>query len=90
MRQLIRTFNKIIKIICASYLTIFSIGFIFSTQIRQNAIYLYEALSTTEHIPIGAWASVVITLFLMLWFGMKTLYKLFATKGNIKKFWNEI
>ena len=25
-----------------------------------------------------------------LWFGIKTLHRLFLTKGNIKKFWNEI
>ena len=90
MRRLLRTFNKIIKIICAAYLTIFSIGFIFPTHIRQNAISLYDALSTTEHIPIGVWVSGAITLFLILWFGLKTLYKLFATKGNVKTFWNEI
>ena len=42
MRRLLRTFNKIIKIICAAYLTIFSIGFILPTHIRENAISVYE------------------------------------------------
>ncbi len=90
MRQLIRTFNKIIKIICASYLTIFSIGFILPTHIRENAISVYHALSTAENAPIDLWASIIITLFLILWFGIKTLHRLFLTRGNIKKFWNEI
>ena len=90
MRQLIRTFIKIFKIICASYLTIFSIGFIFPTHIRGNAISVYDALSTAENIPIDIWASLIITLSLILWFGIKTLQSLFLTKGNIKKFWSEI
>ena len=90
MRQLIRTFNKIIKIICASYLTIFSIGFILPTHIRENAISVYHALSTAENAPIDLWASIIITLFLILWFGIKTLHRLFLTRGNIKKFWDEI
>ena len=90
MRQLIRTFIKIFKIICASYLTIFSIGFIFPTHIRENAISVYDTLSTAENIPIDIWASLIITLSLILWFGIKTLQRLFLTKGNIKKFWNEI
>ena len=90
MRQLIRTFIKIFKIICASYLTIFSIGFIFPTHIRENAISVYDALSTAENIPIDIWASLIITLSLILWLGIKTLQRLFLTKGNIKKFWNEI
>ena len=90
MRQLIRTFNKIIKIICASYLTIFSIGFILPTHIRENAISVYHALSSAENAPIDLWASIIITLFLILWFGIKTLHRLFLTRGNIKKFWNEI
>ena len=90
MRQLTRTFIKIFKIICASYLAIFSIGFIFPTHIRENAISVYDALSTAENIPIDIWASLIITLSLILWFGIKTLQRLFLTKGNIKKFWNEI
>ena len=90
MRQLIRTFIKIFKIICPSYLTIFSIGFIFPTHIRENAISVYDDLSTAENIPIDIWASLIITLSLILWFGIKTLQSLFLTKGNIKKFWSEI
>ena len=90
MRRLLRTFNKIIKIICAAYLTIFSIGFILPTHIRENAISVYDAFSNAENVPIDLWASLIITLSLILWFGMKTLYKLFATKGNLKKFWDEI
>ena len=87
MRQLLR---KFIKIICATYLTIFSIGFIFPTHIRENAIFAYDALSNAENVPIDLWASLIITLSLILWFGIKTLHRLFLTKGNIKKFWNEI
>tara|TARA_Y200000002_G_scaffold334232_1_gene301075 strand:+ start:195 stop:467 length:273 start_codon:yes stop_codon:yes gene_type:complete len=90
MRQLIRTFIKIIKVICASYLTIFFIGFILPTHIRENAISAYNALSTAENVPIDLWAPLIITLSLILWFGIKTLHRLFLTKGNIKKFWNEI
>ena len=87
MRKLLRTF---IKIICAAYLTIFSIGFILPTHIRENAISVYDALSNAENVPIDLWASLIITLSLILWFGIKTLHRLFLTKGNIKKFWNEI
>ena len=90
MRQLILIFIKIFKIICASYLTIFSIGFVFPTHVRENAISVYDALSNAENVPAGLWTSLIITLSLILWFGIKTLYKLFLTKGNIKKFWNEI
>ena len=90
MRQLIRTFIKIIKVICASYLTIFFIGFILPTHIRENAISAYNVLSTAENVPIDLWAPLIITLSLILWFGIKTLHRLFLTKGNIKKFWNEI
>ena len=90
MRQLIRTFIKVIKVICASYLTIFFIGFILPTHIRENAISAYNAHSTAENVPIDVWASLIITLSLILWFGIKTLHRLFLTKGNIKKFWNEI
>jgi len=90
MRQLLRTFIKIIKIICATYLTIFSIGFILPTHIRENAISVYDSLSNAENAPIDLWASLIITLSLILWFGIKTIHRLFLTKGNIKKFWNEI
>ena len=60
------------------------------THIRENAISLYDALSNAENVPIDLWASLIITLSLILWLGIKTLYRLFLTKGNIKKFWNEI
>ena len=90
MRQLLRTFIKIIKIICATYLTIFSIGFILPTHIRENTISVYDSLSNAENVPIDLWASLIITLSLILWFGITTLHRLFYTKGNIKKFWNEI
>jgi uncharacterized BrkB/YihY/UPF0761 family membrane protein len=90
MILLIRILIKIVKILCAFYLTIFSIGFIFPTHIRQNALYLYDAFSTTENIPPDVWVSGAAILFLIIWFGMKTLYKLFATKGSLKKFWDEI
>jgi hypothetical protein len=90
MRKLLRTFIKIIKIICATYLTIFSIGFILPTHIRENTISVYDSLSSAENVSIDIWASLIITLSLILWFGIKTLYKLFLKKGNIKKFWNEI
>ena len=90
MRKLLRSFIKIIKIICAAYLTIFSIGFILPTHIRENAISVYDALSNAENVPIDLWASLIITLSLILWFGITTLHRLFYTKGNIKKFWNEI
>ena len=90
MIRLIRILIKIVKILCALYLTIFSIGFIFPTHIRQNALYLYDAFSTIENIPPDVWVPGATILFLIIWFGMKTLYKLFATKGNLKKFWNEI
>ena len=90
MRQLIRIFIKIFKIICASYLTIFFIGFILPTHIRENAISVYDAFSNAENVPIDLWAYLIITLSLILWFGIKTLHRLFLTKGNIKKFWNEI
>ena len=94
MRRLLRTFNKIIKIICAAYLTIFSIGLpthiILPTHIRENAISVYDAFSNAENVPIDLWAYLIITLSLILWFGIKTLHRLFLTKGNIKKFWNEI
>ena len=90
MILLIRILIKIVKILCAFYLTIFSIGFIFPTYIRQNALYLYDAFSITENIPPDVWVPGATILFLIIWFGMKTLYKLFATKGNLKKFWNEI
>ena len=90
MILLIRILIKIVKILCAFYLMIFSIGFIFPTHIRQNALYLYDALSTTENIPADVWVPGATILFLILWFGMRTLYKLFTTKGNFKKFWNEI
>ena len=90
MRQLIRTLIKIFKIICALYLTIFSFGFFFPTHIRENAISVYDSLSTAENVPIDIWASLIITLSLILLFGIKTLQRLFLTKGNIKKFWNEI
>ena len=52
MRRLLRTFNKIIKIICAAYLTIFSIGFILPTHIRENAISVYDAFSNAENTPM--------------------------------------
>ena len=90
MILLIRILIKIVKILCAFYLTIFSIGFIFPTHIRQNALYLYDAFSTIENIPPDVLVPGATILFLIIWFGMKTLYKLFATKGNLKKFWNEI
>ena len=90
MIRLIRILIKTVKILCAFYLTIFSIGFIFPTHIRQNALYLYDAFSTIENIPPDVWVPGATILFLIIWFGMKTLYKLFATKGNLKKFWNEI
>ena len=81
---------KIIKIICAFYLMIFSIGFILSTHIRENAISVYDSLSNAENVSIDLWASLIIILSLILWFGIKTFHRLFLTKGNIKKFWNEI
>ena len=90
MRQLIKIFNKIIKIGCALYLSIFTIGFIFPTHIRVNVISVYDALSTAENVPTDLWVSLMIILSLILWLGIKTLYKLFATKGNVKTFWNEI
>ena len=90
MRQLIQIFKKIIKIICAIYLTIFTIGFIFPTHIRENAISLYDSLSNAEYVPADVWVFGVIILSLILWLGIKTLYRLFITKGNIKNFWNEI
>ena len=90
MILLIRILIKIVKIFCAFYLMIFSIGFIFPTHIRQNALYLYDAFSTIENIPPDVWVPGATILFLIIWFGMKTLYKLFATKGNLKKFWDEI
>ena len=70
MRKLLRTFIKIIKIICAAYITIFSIGFILPTHIRENAISVYDALSNAENVPIDTWASLIITLSLILWFGI--------------------
>ena len=63
MRLLIRVFNKIIKIICASYLIIFAVGFILPTYIRENAMSLYDSLSTAEIIPTDVWISGVIILF---------------------------
>ena len=90
MILLIRILIKIVKILCAFYLTIFSIGFILPTHIRENAISTYDSFSNAENVPIDLWASLIITLSLILWFGIKTLHRLFLTKGNIKKFWNEI
>ena len=68
MILLIRILIKIVKILCAFYLTIFSIGFIFPTHIRQNAISVYDAFSNAENVPIDLWASLIITLSLILCF----------------------
>ena len=72
-----RLLRKFIKIICATYLTIFSIGFILPTHIRENAISVYDAFSNAENVPIDLWAYLIVTLSLILWFGIKTLYNYF-------------
>ena len=90
MKQIINTINKIIKIFLALYLATLTVGFIFPTYIRDNAINLFNAISTAEIIPIGAWITGLFLIGLILWFGTKTLWKLISTRGNLRKFWNEI
>lgn len=81
---------KIYKILTSLYLLILVLGFIFPTRIRENIITIFDIFSLEG--SVGATAGAVLILFsiLIFWFAPKTLLKIFSSKGDLKKFWNEI
>jgi len=81
---------KIYKILTALYLLVLILGFIFSTRIRYNLITLFETFSSEGIVGITAGAIFLFIFVLIFWFAPKTISRLFSTKGQLKKFWNEI
>jgi len=81
---------KIYKILTALYLLVLILGFIFPTRIRYNIITLFQTLSSEGTVGITAGAILLFVSTLIFWFAPKTLLKLFSTKGQLKKFWDEI
>ena len=81
---------KIYKILTSLYLLILVLGFIFPTRIRVNIITMFDIFSLEG--SVGAIAGAVLILFsiLIFWFAPKTLIKIFSSKGDLKKFWDEV
>ena len=81
---------KAYKILTSLYFLILILGFIFPTRIRDNIIGIFETLSSEGN--VGMIAGVILIFFsvLIFWFAPKILIELFSTKGNLRKFWNEI
>ena len=81
---------KVFKILTSLYFLILILGFIFPTRIRDNIIGIFETF--TSEGSAGMTAGVILIFFsvIIFWFAPKTSVKLFSTKGNLKKFWDEI
>jgi hypothetical protein len=81
---------KIYKILTALYLLVLVLGLIFPTKIRYNLVTLFQTFSSEGKIGITVGAIFLFISTLIFWFAPKTLSKLFSTKGQLKKFWDEI
>ena len=81
---------KVFKILTSLYFLFLILGFIFPTRIRDNIIGIFETFSSEG--SAGMTTGVILIFFsvIIFWFAPKTLVKLFSTKGNLKKFWDEI
>jgi hypothetical protein len=90
IKQAMKAVFKIYKILTALYLLVLILGFIFPTRIRYNIITLFQTFSSEGTVGITTGAILLFLSALIFWFAPKTLSKLFSTKGQLKKFWDEI
>ena len=81
---------KAYKILTSFYFLILILGFILPTRINENIMLIFETLSSEGNVGMIAVAILIFSSVLFFWFTPKTLVKLFLTRGNLKKFWNEI
>jgi hypothetical protein len=81
---------KAYKILTSLYFLILILGFIFPTRVRDNIIGIFETFSSEGSTGMTAGLSLIFFSVIIFWFAPKTLVKLFLTKGNLKKFWDEI
>tara|TARA_B100000427_G_scaffold329318_1_gene345063 strand:+ start:2021 stop:2281 length:261 start_codon:yes stop_codon:yes gene_type:complete len=81
---------KAYKILTSLYFLILILGFIFPTRIRDNIIGIFETFSSEGSTGMIAGLILIFFSVIIFWFAPKTLVKLFLTKGNLKKFWDEI
>ena len=81
---------KVYKILISLYFLILILGFIFPTHIRDNIIGIFETFSSEGSTGMTAGLILIFFSVIIFWFAPKTLVKLFLTKGNLKKFWDEI
>ena len=81
---------KAYKILTSLYFLILILGFIFPTRIRDNIIGIFETFSSEGSTGMTAGLILIFFSVIIFWFAPKTLVKLFSTKGNLKKFWDEI
>ena len=81
---------KAYKILTSLYLLILILGFIFPTRVRDNIIGIFETFSSEGSTGMTAGLILIFFSVIIFWFAPKTLVKLFLTKGNLKKFWDEI
>ena len=81
---------KAYKILTSLYFLILILGFIFTTRIRDNIIGIFETFSSEGNTGMTAGVILIFFSVIIFWFAPKTLVKLFSTKGNLKKFWDEI
>ena len=87
---LMKAVFKIYKILTALYLLVLVLGFIFPTRIRYNLVTLFNTFSSEGAVGITAGVTFLFLFTLIFWLAPKTLSKLFSTKGQLKKFWDEI
>ena len=81
---------KAYKILTSLYFLILIFGFIFPTRVRDNIIGIFETFSSEGSTGMTAGLILIFFSVIIFWFAPKTLVKLFLTKGNLKKFWDEI
>ena len=81
---------KVFKILTSLYFLILILGFTFPTRIRDNIIGIFETFSSQSSTGLTAGVILIFFSVIIFWFAPKTVVKLFSTKGNLKKFWDEI
>ena len=81
---------KVYKILTSLYFLVLILGFIFPTRIRDNIIGIFKTFSSEGSTGMTAGLILIFFSVIIFWFAPKTLVKLFLTKGNLKKFWDEM
>tara|TARA_B000000532_G_scaffold236583_1_gene223064 strand:- start:1126 stop:1386 length:261 start_codon:yes stop_codon:yes gene_type:complete len=81
---------KAYKILSTLYFIILIFGLMLPTSIRYNIFKTFEILSSEGSTGMIVGAILISFSVLVFWFVPQTLIKLLSTKGNLKKFWNEV